>query len=119
MPHELNSLTPAEYFKLHGTLPASVIEILLGKAAALDEVIAYIDEIEPVELENVELYDEVCTQIVTVDEELKDVLVPEQDAMIQFGYLKTEISKFDDVLNRELGQIGAIKTKLETLTCDF
>lgn len=117
--HELNSLTASEYFKLHGTLPASVIEHLLNKSVALDAVIEYIAEIEPVELENVELYDETSTQLVTVENELKAVLVPQHDAMIQFGYLKAEVSKFDDMLKLELGQIGAIKTKLEELTCNM
>ena len=116
---DLNSLTPKEYFKLHGTLPASVIEILLEYEDALSNIKNFMDDITPAKLKEIEWYDEFQGKLLTVEHELKAVLVPEQDAMLEFGYLKKDIGNLEDSIQANLDTVGEIKTKIEEFTCNI
>lgn len=116
---DLNSLTPKEYFKLHGTLPASVIEILLEYEDALSNIKNFMDDICAVELHEVDYFEDVQIQLSQLETELKAVLVPEQDAMLEFNGLKADAAKLNDLLASILKRPTAIKTKLEEFTCNI
>lgn len=121
MSHELNSLTPREYFKLHGTLPASVIEVMLDYEEALSNIRNYMEGDVPdtIKLEQVEWYEEFESGFSSLETELTVILNKDCDAMQQFQSFQKDVSEFKKSLEQRFGVLAEIQTKLGEFTCNL
>lgn len=118
---DLKGYTPKEYFKLHGTLPASVIEVMLDYEEALSNIKNYMEGDVPdtIKLEQVEWYEEFESGLSSLETELTVILNKDCDAMQQFQSFQKDVSEFKKSLEHRFGVLAQIQTKIGEFTCNI
>lgn len=117
MTHNLKGYTPAEYFKLHGTLPADVLEDLLQEHAEatskLEKLADIVKSYSVPTLTEIEWYVEFSA---TFGECAKDVeSMPDCEVKQGFTALTTDLDTVETHLNTHFTELAEVYKKLEDL----
>lgn len=121
MSHTLKGYTPAEYFKLHGTLPADVIEEMLADFAAatnkLEKLKDLVDSysVPALGVHSIEWYAEFHQSF---SECAKDVASLPDDSEVKQGFtrLKEDLDTVETHFNTHFEELAELHKKLEDLT---